>query len=133
MKWTERVWPHGGQRPNEGGVTRGTEEKYCHECGATIRAKAEICPRCGVRQPPVSTGSFSAPSHKSRVMAPMFSILLGGLGIHHFYLGRIGLGVLYVIFCWTLVPAIVGFIEGIIYLSMSDAAFSAKYDGSAVR
>ena len=63
----------------------------------------------------------------------MFSILLGGLGIHHFYLGRIGLGVLYVIFCWTLVPAIVGFIEGIIYLSMSDAAFSAKYDGSAVR
>ncbi len=62
-------------------------------------------------------------------MAALFGILLGGLGIHQFYLGRIGLGILYVVFCWTLVPAIVGFIEGIIYLSMSDAAFSAKYDG----
>jgi hypothetical protein len=35
---------------------------------------------------------------------------------------------MYVIFCWTLVPAIVGFIEGIIYLSMSDSSFVAKYD-----
>lgn len=27
------------------------DEKYCHECGEAIRAKAEICPKCGVRQP----------------------------------------------------------------------------------
>lgn len=26
-------------------------EKFCQECGAVIRAKAEICPKCGVRQP----------------------------------------------------------------------------------
>lgn len=25
--------------------------KYCHECGQRIRARAEICPKCGVRQP----------------------------------------------------------------------------------
>ena len=25
--------------------------KYCHECGKRIRARAEICPKCGVRQP----------------------------------------------------------------------------------
>ena len=25
--------------------------KYCHECGRRIRARAEICPKCGVRQP----------------------------------------------------------------------------------
>ncbi len=24
--------------------------KYCHECGQKIRARAEICPKCGVRQ-----------------------------------------------------------------------------------
>src|SRR5579875_3207583 len=33
--------------PNE----READEKYCHECGAVIRARAEICPKCGVRQP----------------------------------------------------------------------------------
>ena len=26
------------------------DEKTCKECGAAIRAKAEICPKCGVRQ-----------------------------------------------------------------------------------
>jgi hypothetical protein len=25
--------------------------KYCHECGRKIRSRAEICPKCGVRQP----------------------------------------------------------------------------------
>lgn len=25
-------------------------EKYCHECGEIIRAIAEICPKCGIRQ-----------------------------------------------------------------------------------
>jgi NMD protein affecting ribosome stability and mRNA decay len=28
-------------------------EKFCHECGVAINAKAEICPHCGVRQPAV--------------------------------------------------------------------------------
>lgn len=114
-----------GQRGSGG--TKGADEKFCHECGAIIRAKAEICPQCGVRQS-APTGSPFASDRKSRVAAALFGILLGGLGVHHFYLGRIGLGILYLVFCWTIVPAIVGFIEGIIYLSMSDAAFSAKYD-----
>lgn len=30
------------------------DEKFCQECGAVIRAKAEICPKCGVRQPVVA-------------------------------------------------------------------------------
>jgi hypothetical protein len=30
---------------------KSTNEKFCHECGAVIRARAEICPACGVRQP----------------------------------------------------------------------------------
>lgn len=33
-----------------GSQTKGPDEKHCHECGEIIRAKAEICPKCGVRQ-----------------------------------------------------------------------------------
>ena len=29
---------------------KGPDEKYCQECGSVIRAKAEVCPKCGVRQ-----------------------------------------------------------------------------------
>jgi DNA-directed RNA polymerase subunit RPC12/RpoP len=37
--------------PADGEGRRDT--KHCYECGAVIRAKAEVCPRCGVGQPPV--------------------------------------------------------------------------------
>lgn len=30
--------------------TKGTDEKFCSECSAVIKRKAEICPECGVRQ-----------------------------------------------------------------------------------
>jgi hypothetical protein len=30
---------------------KGSDEKYCHACGGVIRARAELCPKCGVRQP----------------------------------------------------------------------------------
>jgi hypothetical protein len=41
----------------------------------------------------------------------VLALFLGGLGAHHFYLGKVGLGVLYVFFCWTFIPAIVALIE----------------------
>jgi hypothetical protein len=43
---------------------RSANEKYCHECGAVIRAKAVICPKCGVPQPTIETGA--SPSRPSR-------------------------------------------------------------------
>ena len=74
-----------------------------------------------------TTTGVSTPTGKNKIAAAIFALLLGGLGIHKFYLGRIGQGIVYLIFCWTLIPALVGFIEGIIYLTMSDQAFEAKY------
>nr|NNM89730.1 TM2 domain-containing protein [Bacilli bacterium] len=58
---------------------------------------------------------------KSKVAAGVFGILLGSLGVHKFYLGKIGMGILYLVFCWTGIPGIIGLIEGIIYLTLSDA------------
>ena len=97
--------------------------KYCVNCGASIDAKAEICPGCGVRQP-----SFRRPGKISRrVAAAIFAIIFGSFGVHRFYLGQIGWGILYVLFCWTLIPAVAGLIEGILYLTMSEEEFEAKY------
>jgi TM2 domain-containing membrane protein YozV len=103
------------------------DEKFCHECGAVINAKAEICPKCGVRQPGVSNGMRVTPSGRSRLAAALLAILLGGFGLHKFYLGRIGLGIVYLLFCWTFIPAIIGLIEGIVYLTMSEESFAQKY------
>jgi hypothetical protein len=64
---------------------------------------------------------------EDRVVAVILALLLGGLGVHKFYLGRIGWGVVYLVFCWTFIPSLLGLIEGIIYAFMSDADFHAKY------
>ncbi len=63
---------------------------------------------------------------KSKVAAGLLAIFLGGLGIHKFYLGKTGMGILYLVLCWTYIPAIVGFIEGIIYLTSNDHNFQVK-------
>ena len=65
---------------------------------------------------------------KDKVTAALLSIFLGGAGIHKFYLGQTGIGILYLLFCWTFIPAIIGFLEGIMLLSMSEEAFNKKYN-----
>jgi len=111
-------------------ASKGLDEKYCSECGAVIKARAEICPKCGVRQI-AKPGSLNlgqtAPNGKSRIAAAILAFFLGGFGIHKFYLGQVGLGIVYLVFSWTFVPAIIAFIEFIMYLTMTDEAFNQKY------
>ena len=48
---------------------------------------------------------------RDEVVGILLALFLGGFGIHHFYLRRTGLGILYACFCWTPFPWILGFIE----------------------
>jgi TM2 domain-containing membrane protein YozV len=50
-------------------------------------------------------------AHKEEVIGVLLAIFLGGLGIHHFYLRRDGLGILYLLFSWTGIPMIIAWIE----------------------
>ena len=72
--------------------------------------------------------SMQRVGQKSKTVAAILAILLGGLGIHKFYLRQIGWGIVYLVFCWSYVPAIIGFIEGIILLTMSEEDFDYKYN-----
>ncbi len=65
---------------------------------------------------------------KSKGTAAVLAFFLGGFGAHKFYLDRGGQGILYLLFCWTFIPAIVALVECILLLIMSDAAFNAKYN-----
>ncbi|APJ03955.1 TM2 domain-containing protein [Silvanigrella aquatica] len=100
---------------------KNADENFCSDCGQIIKLKAEICPHCGCRK------SVNVSCNKNKVVAGVFALLLGGFGGHKFYLGKTGMGILYFIFFWTLIPAIISFIEGIIYLTMTDENFNQKY------
>jgi TM2 domain-containing membrane protein YozV len=48
---------------------------------------------------------------RDEVVGILLALFLGGIGMHHFYLRRTGLGILYLCFFWTPIPWILGFIE----------------------
>jgi TM2 domain-containing membrane protein YozV len=68
-----------------------------------------------------------SPSGRNRLTAALFALILGGFGVHKFYLGKVGQGALYLLFFWTLIPLIASLIEGIMYLTMTDGDFAATY------
>ena len=66
---------------------------------------------------------------KSKKIATVLAFpFLGGLGIHKFYLGQIGQGVIYFLFCFLVIPSIISLFEFISYLSMSTEKFDAKFN-----
>jgi TM2 domain-containing membrane protein YozV len=48
---------------------------------------------------------------RDEVVGILLALFLGTFGIHHFYLRRTGLGILYVCFFWAGIPSILGFFE----------------------
>lgn len=59
----------------------------------------------------------------NRFIAAGLAILLGTFGAHKFYMGKIAQGFVYLLFCWTGVPQVVGIIEGIVYIVQGEERF----------
>lgn len=69
--------------------------------------------------PTPTTAPTPVPNKKKKVDKVIYCLLalfFGGLGVHKFYSGKVIWGVLYVVFCWTYIPAIIAIIELIIAL-----------------
>lgn len=57
---------------------------------------------------------YQSGSVVNKIAYLLITFFLGGIGIHKFYAGKVGLGIIYVLFCWTGIPAFVAFFEFII-------------------
>jgi TM2 domain-containing membrane protein YozV len=72
---------------------------------------------------------------KVRTTAAILALVLGGLGVHKFYLGEMGKGILYfvlAIFIFTMIISIVmALIDAIKLFQMTDADFDRQYNGGA--
>lgn len=79
-------------------------------------------------------------STKNKTAAGLLAIFLGGIGVHKFYLGFTGPGLVFLLvntigwaitwiflFIPNIVLGIIAFIEGIIYLTKSDEEFEKLY------
>lgn len=111
------------------------DRAHCPICDEEISARAKKCRHCGEALDPElreiearrRMGGRPYTRNKNKVAAGIFAILLGWFGLHKYYLGRIGQGLLYTLFFWTGIPALLGLIEGIVYLTMDEERFWEKY------
>ncbi len=65
---------------------------------------------------------------KDRIAAALLAFFLGGFGAQFFYLGNFGWGILCVLFFWSGIPAVIGIIQGLIWIFGTQEAFDAKYN-----
>lgn len=69
-------------------------------------------------------------ANRSKGVALLLCLFLGGLGIHRFYLGQTGLGFVYLLFCWTFIPAFIALIDLLVILVMSSREFELRFNYS---
>ena len=133
--------------PECGGTkcTALNNETYrCLYCGATIKVKSEeevkqtvqqsaqtvaqqpqVVVQVQVPQQPAQTQKVH---NRTKGVAAILALLLGGFGVNFFYLGQIGVGIACIIFSFTGIPSLIGVICAIYYICMSNEEFDQKYN-----
>lgn len=68
---------------------------------------------------------------RNKTVAALLAFFLGVLGMHKFYLGRVGSGILWIAVSCTMVGLVItglaGFVQSLMLLSMDESKFQAKY------
>ena len=94
----------------------------CEACAGQMSKNAAQCPTCAH---PNRLLAYEG-AVKSKILVGLLAIFLGTFGAHRFYMNEARMGLLYLIFCWTFIPTVVGIIEGLIYLLQSDERFKER-------
>lgn len=132
----------GGDRKEYGPVSADQVRQWIAEGRANAstlvqrQGSTEWIPLGSLPEFPIPIAATAPPildDRRSKLVAGLLGILLGGIGVHRFYLGYIGLGIVQIIV--TIVTCgwgwIWGFVEGILILTGSSITMDA--DGKPLK
>ena len=101
--------------------------KYCRYCGSQVMSEKDtFCSHCGkhieednnsIHVNIENNVNTTVGKTKNKWVAFFLCLFLGGIGAHKFYEGKIGLGIIYALFCWTYIPVLVSIIDLIVILT----------------
>jgi TM2 domain-containing membrane protein YozV len=66
---------------------------YCSACGSQMHFSAHACPGCGAAH----QNQRGSQSQKRILPAAILCFFLGFLGVHRFYVGKVGTGILQIV------------------------------------
>ena len=84
---------------------------FCKECGKEVGEKAVVCIHCGVSLNQSGNNNINA-GNKEWLVTLLLCFFLGGFGIHRFYTGHTGIGIIQLLTLggcgiWTLIDFII--------------------------
>lgn len=100
----EELEPAAAESSEQASLTSAT--LYCPDCGAPMDPDDRFCGACRwdaqaperpPRRPPASPRDLGEPSNKNRLTALLLCLFAGVLGLHRFYAGRPGSGVVWLL------------------------------------
>ena len=65
---------------------------------------------------------------RNKTAAGLFALFFGWAGVHRFYLGQVGLGVLYFFLMFLLISPVLSIIDAIVFFTMDEETFNRKYN-----
>lgn len=113
-----------------------TFNKFCSGCGELLHQDAVVCPKCGVGQRSVRGTAYQVGKQTpNRVLAIVLCLILGTFGVHRFYVGQTGVG-LVMLLCtvlsgfllWPLM-LLVNLVEIVVWALTSDADWEMQFGG----
>jgi TM2 domain-containing membrane protein YozV len=100
--------------------------KFCAHCGNELLDEAVVCVKCGcaVNQIPKNA------SEKDWLTTLLLALFLGGIGIHRFYVNKIGTGIIMILLCWTGISVIWAIID---IIMIATGKFKDKNDNFIIK